>query len=524
MTSLLSKTLLTTTAAVAFSVALGSGPALAQSTQAAPAPSDAEIAIDLLELLVEEGVVPADRAQALLDRARQTAALRVQAAAPPTPTTIDVAYVPELVRNQIRDEIRTEVMTQARTEGWVAPNTMPEWLNRISLTGDFRLRFQGDYFDEGNYPFFPDANAINEAGGVTTAEGFPLLNSTVNRNRYRYRARLGINAQLSDQVFMGIVLASGNDDGAVSTNETLGDYFKKDPIWIDKAYLRYQPMTGVTLTGGRMPNPFYSTDMVWDTDINPEGVALTLSHDFGPLEVFSTSAYLPLQERELDDEDRYLAATQFGATIDLGETISVKAAAAYYAFANVQSRRNPPQGSRIYDYTAPAVLARGNSIFNMRTDGTTTLAGLASDFDVLNINGQVDYTGFDGLRVRVIGDFAKNLAYDRAGIELLQAEASVPSGDIAWQARVDFGTLSTGRRGDWRVSAAYKYIETDAVLDIFTDSDFGLGGTDLEGFVLEGEYGVADSARLNLKWLSTDAISRPPFSTDVLQVTLETEF
>ena len=522
MTSLLSKTLLTTTAAVALSVALGANPAFAQSQAAAP--SDAEIAIDLLELLVEEGVLPAERAQALLDRARQTAALRTQAAAPPSPTTIDVAYVPELVRNQIRDEVRAEVITQAKAEGWVAPNTMPEWLNRISLTGDFRLRYQGDFFDEGNYPFFPDANAINEAGGVTTANGFPLLNSTVNRNRYRYRARLGINAQLSDQVFMGIVLASGNDDGAVSTNETLGDYFNKDPIWIDKAYLRYQPLEGVTLTGGRMPNPFYSTDMVWDTDINPEGVALTVRHDFGFAELFSTSAYMPLQERELDDEDRYLAATQFGAEMDLGETISVKAAVAYYAFANIQSRRNPPQGSRIYDYTAPPVLARGNSIFNMRTDGTTTLAGLASDFDVLNINGHVDYTGFEGLRVRVIGDFAKNLAYDRSQIELLQAEASVPSGDIAWQARVDFGTLSTGRRGDWMVSAAYKYIETDAVLDIFTDSDFGLGGTDLEGFILEGEYGVADSATLNLKWLSSDAISRPPFSTDVLQVTLETEF
>lgn len=521
MTSLLSKTLLTTAAAAALSVAIGAVPAMAQ---AQAVPSDAEIAIDLLELLVEEGVVPADRAQALLDRARQTAALRAQAAAPPTPTTIDVTYVPELVRNQIRDEIRTEVMAQARTEGWVAPNTLPEWVNRISLTGDFRLRFEGNYFDEGNYPFFPDANAINEAGGVTTAEGFPLLNSTVNRNRYRYRARLGVNAQLSDEVFMGVVLASGSDNGAVSTNETLGDYFAKDDIWIDKAYLRYQPMDGVTLTGGRMPNPFYSTDLVWDPDINPEGVAVRASHDFGSVEVFATAAYLPLQERELDGEDRYLAATQFGGRMDLGETISIKAGAAYYGFANIQSRRNPAQGSRIFDYTAPAVLARGNSIFNMRTDGTTTLAGLASDFNVLNLTGEVAYTGFDGLSVRLLGDFAKNLAYDRKEIERLQAEASVPSGDVAWQARIDFGTVSTGRRGDWTLSAAYKHLETDAVLDIFTDSDFGLGGTDLEGFILEAEYGIADSATLNLKWLSTDSIERPPFSTDVLQMTLETEF
>lgn len=518
MSSLLVRTLLSTTAAA---VLLAAGaPAFAQSAQ----PSDADIAVDLLQLLVDEGVVPADRAQALLDRARQNAELRAQATAAPAPATIDVPYVPEFVRNQIRDEVKAEVMAEAKTQGWVAPNTMPDWVSRISLAGDFRLRYEGNFFDEGNYPFFPDANAINKAGGVTTAAGFPLLNSTIDRHRYRYRARLGINAQLSDQVFMGILLASGNDDGAVSTNETLGDYFNKDQIWIDKAYLRYRPMEGITLTGGRMPNPFYSTDLVWDPDISPEGVAITASHDFGSANIFATMAYLPLQERELDDQDRYLAATQFGGGFSVGESLSFKGAAAYYAFSNIQSRKNPPQGSRIFDYTAPPALAKGNSIFNMRTDGTTTLAGLASDFNVLNITAEAEYTGFEGLSVRLVGDFAKNLAYDRAEIELLQAEASVPSGDTGWQARVDFGTRSTGSRGDWMVSAAYKRIETDAVLDIFTDSDFALGGTDVEGYVLEGEYAVADSATLNIKWLSSDSIERPPFSTDVLQVTLETEF
>lgn len=518
MSSLLSKILLTTTAAAALALAIAPTSALAQS-----APSDADIAIDLLELLVEEGVVPADRAQALLDRARQTAALRAQAAAPVASTTIDVPYVPELVRNQIRDEVKAEVMAEARTQGWVAPNTMPDWVSRVSLTGDFRLRYEGNYFDEGNYPFFPDANAVLQEGGAVIAEGFPLLNSTIDRHRYRYRARLGINAQLSDQVFLGIVMASGNDDGAVSTNETLGDFFAKDDVWIDKAYLRYQPMDGITLTGGRMPNPFYSTDLVWDPDINPEGVAITASHDFGSADVFATMAYLPLQERELNDEDRYLAATQFGGGWRPAEGISLKAGVAYYGYANVQSRRNPAQGSRINDYTAPVVLSKGNSLFNMRTDGTTNLPGLASDFDILNVTAQAVYAGFEGLTIRVIGDFAKNLAYDADEIADLQQE-TVPTGDTAWMARVDFGTRSTGRRGDWLVSAAYKRLETDSVLDIFTDSDFALGGTDVEGYVLEGEYGIADSATLNLKWLSSDSIVRPPFSTDVLQLSVETEF
>lgn len=522
MSSLFAKTLLSTTA---LALALCASPAFAQS-----APSDADIGVELLQLLVEEGVLPAERAQGLLDRARAAAAAsHAPAAAATAPQaapagTIDVAYVPELVRNQIRDEVKAEVMAEARTQGWVAPNTMPDWVSRISFAGDFRLRYEGNFFDEGNYPFFPDVNAINQAGGVTTTDGFPLLNSTVDRTRYRYRARLGINAQLSDQVFMGITLASGSDSGAVSTNETLGDYFNKDDIWIDKAYLRYEPIKGVALIGGRMPNPFYTTDLVWDPDINPEGVALDGEHAFGPLSVFGTVAYLPLQERELDGDDRYLYAGQLGAKYALGDSVNVTAAAAYYNFENIQSLRNPPEGSRINDYTAPPHLAKGNSIFNMRTDGTTTLAGLASDFDILNITGAVEYTGFDDLVVRLTGDYAQNLAYDQQEIETLQAEATVPSGDVAWQVRADFGTKSRRRRGDWSVGAAYKHIETDAVLDIFTDSDFGLGGTDVEGYILKGEYAVADGATLNLTWLSSESIERPPFSIDVLQVTLETEF
>ena len=35
--------------------------------------------------------------------------------------------------------------------------------------------------------------------------------------------------------------------------------------------------------------------------------------------------------------------------------------------------------------------------------------------------------------------------------------------------------------GEWNFGVFYKYLEADAVLDAFTDSDFHGGGTDAEG-------------------------------------------
>jgi hypothetical protein len=501
---------------------LGHAPsAAAQTTE--------DVGVEILQLLVEEGVIPAEKANAILGRAREAAAMRKQAEAPAGAGTVDVPYIPEVVRLQIRDEIKQEVMAEAKTQGWVAPNSLPGWVSRISLDGDFRLRYQGEYFDDGNFPLFPDVGAINRSGGVTTADGFPLLNTTENRHRLRYRARLGLKAKLTDQVLVGVRLASGNDAGAVSTNETMGDYFEKDAIWIDRAYVQVTPFEGVSLIGGRMPNPFFSTDLVWDTDVNPEGVALSLGYDgfsempFAPRPFLVAGAF-PLVERGIDDNDRWLYAGQVGLEAEPMDDLSVKVAATYYDFQNVQSRLNPPDGSRLNDFTAPPALSNGNSVFNIRTDGLTTLAGLASKYELLNLTGQLTYRGFDPIMVRLTGDYVKNLAFDKGEIDRLRGEAGVPPGDTGWQARVTVGHEQVKQRNEWQVSAGFKRLETDAVMDIFTDSDFGLGGTDVEGYVLEAVYGVYDNTSISLNWFSTNSIDRPPLGVDVLQLNLNTQF
>lgn len=501
---------------------------LVAAPAAAYAQSTDDIGVEILQLLVDEGLLPREKAQELMARAKNAAELRRQREAPATPGVIDVPYVPEVVRNQIRDEVRQEVVAQAKTEGWVAPNTIPAWLNQVTLSGDFRLRYQGEFFDDGNFPSFPDVNAINQAGGVTDASGFPLLNSTVNRHRVRYRARLGLDAKINSAVKVGLRLASGDDAGAISTNKTLGDYFNKDPIWIDRAYVEITPLEGLSFTGGRMPNPFWSTDMVWDPDINPEGAAISARHDFGEqvagLKLFGVGGAFPLQERGKDHKDRWMYGAQVGFEIAPVEDLTVKGAVAYYAYDRVQSEKNAPDGSRLNDYTAPPSLSQGNSVFNIRTDGLTTLAGLASDFDLLNVTTSLTYNGFGANRIKLTADYVVNQSFDAPEIARLRGEEGVAPGDSGWQLRLDAGRDSIKKRGDWQLVAAYKRIETDAVLDIFTDSDFGLGGTDVKGYALEGNLGIYDNTFVGVSWLSTNAISRPPFAVDVLQLNLNARF
>lgn len=491
-------------------------PAMAQATD--------EVGVEILQLLVDEGVIPFDKAQAILDKARQNAALRAEAdAAAKAEDVVNVPYVPETVRDEIKEAVRDDVVKTAKSEGWVSPNTLPDWVKAVRISGDLRVRGQFDNFSDNNFPSFPDGNAINQAGGVSNSN-FPLLNSTFDRKRVNYRARIGIDARVADGIQVGLRLASGDEPGAISTNSTFGNYFDRNTLWVDRAFIDIEPIQGAHIVAGRMPNPFYSTSLVWDEDINPEGVALSVDREIGGgLGVFATGGFFPLQEREIYD-DTNLYAGQIGIHYGSKDSFFAKLGAGYYYYENIQSLKNPADGSRINDWSAPAYVSKGNSNFNMRTDGLTTLVGLASEYELLSGTAEIGYRS-GPLTFKLSGEVVKNLALDRATINALRGgEQGVKPGDLGWLTRLEVGYPVISEFGQWQVAAGYRHVETDAVLDIFTDSDFGLGGTDVEGYQLEAYFGVHKNTSLGVRWLSSDSIERAPFSVDVVQVELNTRF
>jgi hypothetical protein len=93
-------------------------------------------------------------------------------------------------------------------------------------------------------------------------------------------------------------------------------------------------------------------------------------------------------------------------------------------------------------------------------------------------------------------------------------------GSLGYLARLTLGTPRMDRRWDWNVAVTYRYLQSDAVLDAFANSEFALGGTNNKGFVAAAGLAVADKVTLTVRWLSSDVVVGPQYSIDVLHVDL----
>lgn len=500
----------------------------------------------LVDKLVQQGTLTVEEAAAL--RKQLDAATPPQAPAAPAPGEVRVPFVPEVVKEEIRNQVRSglhqdvvrDVLSQAKQEGWGLPGVIPSWVNRIKWQGDMRVRAQGDFFAADNAPnVYLDFAEVNDAGGIGNTDD-PFLNVDTARERLRVRARLAMTAKVNDGVQAGLRLATGTLDDPVSTNQTMGRYGGRYAFALDQAYLRYTDLDRMRfpwlrLWGGRMPNPWVSTDLVWDPDLQFEGVAATLRHalrgegllaqDEHDKSVFVTLGAFPLQEVELSSADKWLLGAQMGGEwLFHNQQSKFTLALAYYDYQNIAGRRNTVNG-RLLDFTAPPFLQKGNTLFDIRNDAdpNTNLWALAADYKEVNLTGVLDLAYFAPTHLWLTVDYVENVGFDRDKVAA-RSGAQVEGKTTGYQAIVSAGWPQIAKRGDWRVSLAYKYLQRDAVLDAYTDSDFHLGGTDAKGYILTGEYGLGDDTWFVLRWLSADAVDGPPLGIDVLQLDVNARF
>jgi hypothetical protein len=528
--------------------------------------------INLIDILVQQGIIDKDKADRMIKdaevKASEEAKKQLQAEsreaagqAKAPPGTVRVTYVPDFVKDEIRqdvrkelrDEVVKEVKAQAKEEKWGIPAALPDWVSRIKWSGDFRLRYEDDFFGADNQEnSYFDWPRINRAGGITQVDD-PFRNTTVDRIRYRIRMRLGMEAQIADGLKAGVRVSTSNDRSPVSINQTLGQYGQQYEVALDRAFVQYDYVDGkgknwVNLWGGRFANPWLSSDNLHDPDLSFEGFAGSFHLPLGsagsykspsptgrqqinmgvsnPNEVFLTLGYFPLQEVEFTSHDKWMWGGQTGLDwVFMGNT-RLRTGVGYYDFKNVQALPNA-LGSRKNDWTAPQFFSKGNSLVRISNDGDLSveprLMGLASDFDIVDAIATLDYGGFGANHVMLTGNYSKNIGFDRAQI-LRRTGADFAPRTTAWQVRFDVGAPEMNKFADWHLWLAYKYLERDAVLDAYTDSNFHLGGTDTKGWVFGANYGLAKNTWLNVRWLSSQAIDGPPFDVDVLLVDLNSRF
>jgi hypothetical protein len=125
------------------------------------------------------------------------------------------------------------------------------------------------------------------------------------------------------------------------------------------------------------------------------------------------------------------------------------------------------------------------------------------------------------------GDYVKNIGFDHNEVQAnvdSSLSTSPVGGDTAWMVKLLVGMPDTTKARDWNVFAAYKRLETNSVLDAYTDSDFHLGGTNTKGWLVGGNYGLDKNTWLTLRWFSADAIEGSTYSADVLLIDLNAKF
>jgi len=557
-----------------------SGPAAAQAPVESPAPAAGTQAaappqtgmnttVHLIRLLVSQGVITEAQGEALLMQAQEEARQAAQRDAEPEVREGDVRvpYIPEVVRDEIREEVKEDVMAKAKAENWAAPNTFPEWVSRVKVHGDVRVRNESRFFAGDNSLEMTDFQELNEHGHdvnrLTGTELPPLMNTRQDReNLLRIRARFGLEAALSENWDAGVRLATGSSDGPVSTTQTLGGGLSKKDIWLDQAWIAWHP--GIwRFAAGRAENPFVSTDILYSGDLNFDGISAGFSGlDFSDNGAFfGTLGAFPLQYSDDDwpsnqmvkgqSEDRWLLGAQIGSDWEFDSGDRFQTALAYYNFDNVRGQRStecylyavgPPCDS---DWSIPDFMQKGNTVFLLRDiqlDPANPAAtpmpqyvGLASEFELVDVNVRWNTSLFSGYKFQLAGNYIYNLAYDEdemwenADGELVSNydlnTGEIESGRTAWMLHAAFGTsMDLRRSGEWLTFLGYKYIQPDALPDAYNDSSFHLGGTNAKGYYLGAAYAFNEHLYFRGRWMSSEEVYGAPLAIDVLQFELNARF
>ena len=98
------------------------------------------------------------------------------------------------------------------------------------------------------------------------------------------------------------------------------------------------------------------------------------------------------------------------------------------------------------------------------------------------------------------------------------------SGDLGFFTAVQVGHATLEKRGDWNVNLGYRYVQTDAVVDGFADSDFGGGGTNVKGFTLGGNLALSARVWFGARLMSADQVSGPTYKNDTVQFDINARF
>jgi Putative porin len=499
--------------------------------------------INLLQALVDQGVLTREKAEQMVKAAQDKAAADATALAKSEEGAVRVPYVPQIVQDQIAKQVEAQVkpdvvadvVKEAKEEKWGVPGALADWLTRTRISGEVTLREEGVLYPAGNVPnVYLNYFAINQAGGTTAAGVNAFEDVNVNNVRFRGRARLAVNSDITDSISAGVRLATGNTGDLVSETQTF-DGTAPYSFGVDEAFIRLdernsQRFSWLSAVIGRFEDPYFApTNLLFHRDLTFDGLSATGRFGFGDgsadqSHVFLTLGAHPVQSIQLSAQDKWLAGGQLGGYFRWDGGQNLRLGAAFYDYVDVTGRLNPPGGSTIYNYTAPQFLRQGNTYFDINSSGVlgVNLFALAAKYRVANLNAAY-FLPLGRYTMGVVLDAVRNVGYNNAAVAANVGHYVAPRVN-GYQAELSFGDPTTLVAGAWRGAAGYRYLQRDAVIDAYTDSDFHWGGTDATGYYLVGDVGLAKRVWLRVRYMSSNAIDGVQLAIDTVQVDVNTRF
>ena len=320
-----------------------------------------------------------------------------------------------------------------------AKTGLPDWVTSMKFGGDFRGRFEQHQID-------------NTLGS--------------DRNRFRYRLRVGATANMLEDFEVGFRLSSGDPSTsgnsifggkAITANTTMQDGASRKFLWVDTAYAKWNPIHNAdwnwSVTFGKMDNTLQLSPMVIDADYQPEGAAIQGAYQindksslkfngvFWVLDEFNTSA----TANPSPSRDPYMYGLQLIYDTKLCSKIDASLSATWLS---IQNKDNLTIG------TAP-----DDNVGNLRDP----LTAPAYNFNAAILGGSLTYKldsfpMYDGaFPVKFGGEWMHNV--------------SAVSQNEAWNAGITLG--KAGHKGLWEINYKYEFLRADAWYEEMVDDDFG---------------------------------------------------
>jgi len=403
---------------------------------------------------------------------------------------------------------------------------MADSIKSIGLYGDFRLRYE--------------YRGADNALGVSP--------DTYYRERMRYALRIGLRGDLVDDFSYGLRVETSNNPRSpwdtFGNNTTAGSVTPSDKnssgLYLGQAFLNWHPADWYEMTVGRMAMPLYTTPMVWDSDINPEGAFEKFKYTIRNVDLFADFGQFDYQDpgsaNRYVSGDTFLLTWQAGANVRLTQSTSFKVAPMVYTYTGSGSAssglgqnfvgQGSPTGTNpgIPGGVAYGALtaAQAQQAYNQEGINDLLILEIPAEFDF-----KINHTFLGDLQARFFGDFAYNFQGDDRATAAYHANPAAFPGmngpasgkNYAYQAGFGIGTAgpvygptqglvygSTAKKNTWEARVYWQHIEQYALDVNLIDSDFFEGRGNLQGIYSAFSYSITDGIIGTIRYGFADRI------------------